>query len=123
MLYTPVDVSDTDTYNEQQAECVAKGMKLCTLDELCPTQGGFGFDTTDYLDSPNYVAYQFYVAYDGTDSCGCTGNAWVRIDLTINACKTHCEFTDEYLSSASCPVWGTVDGVGYTPPAYACCAL
>ena len=117
MLYTPVDVSDTDTYNEQQAACVAKGMKLCTLDQLCPTQGGLGFDIPGYLGDS-------WIAYDGTDNCGCVDNAWVQIGIASNACKTHCEVTGEFLGNAICPAWGADDNdVAYIPNAYVCCAL
>ena len=90
-VYEPT-VSSFDTYNEQQAACKAEGKRLCTLDELCPTQGVLGFDIRGNNGDS-------WVAYDGTDTCGCADNAWVQIGNwggLGHTCKTHCEVTAEF---------------------------
>ena len=153
-LYTSVDVSDTevdifestvtvssfDTYNEQAAACVAQGMRLCRLDELCPTRGVLGAKSGQAsfprgFDIPGSVATSdSWVAYDTSgwygpthDNCGdaggCAGNGWVQIGTWAggHTCKTHCEVTAELYNAAMCPSWGTVDGGAYTPNSYICC--
>lgn len=117
-VYEPT-VSSFDTYKEQQAACKAEGKRLCTLDELCPTQGVLGFDIRGNIGDS-------WVAYDGTDTCGCADNAWVQIGNwggLGSTCKTHCEVTAEFYDAPTCPEWGTVDGEGYTPNSYICCSV
>ena len=91
-------------------------MRLCTLDELCPTQGVLGFDIPGNLGDS-------WIAYDGTDTCGCVDNAWVQIGIESDVCKTHCEVTECFFDDAFCPSWGNDNNdQGYIPNSYVCCA-
>ncbi len=132
------------SYSGQEQACADKGLRLCTLKELCPSRPDDytspfdqAFTFTPNVELSNDIAsnsrWSAYKTIDGdgancSSEGGCNGNSWVMIGkcngcgIRTFTCNTHCEFVEQESGSVNgiCPSWGSTAG---HPAArnYLCC--
>ena len=133
-LTSPFVTNRPGTYAGMEQFCADQGMRLCTLEELCPYRPAIpsqlGFMPCQTTPPFHAVDEDMWVAYmpeeDDTcldpnrANCGGLTNTWVQIGNRngneLETCQKHCEET-----VPECPTWGLMSGAGAYQRLTVCC--